>query len=764
MLDDPRALTFIGTTDFRNQNVKFGIRARDRLRHTYIIGSTGVGKSWLIENLVIQDILNGNGVALIDPHGSSAEKILQYIPEHRINDVIYFAPHDLENPIGFNPLEDPGPDLRSQISDGLLTAFKKIWVDAFSARMEYVLSNTLLALLEYPDATLLSVNRMLSDKKFREKVVANVKDPSVRSTWVDEFMKWEDKFAREAFAAIQNKVGQFTANPMIRNILGQPRSTLDFRDMMDTRKIFIANLSKGRVGEQNAPLIGAMLITKIYLAAMSRADKTEYEMNFLPPFYMFVDEFQNFANDSFENILSESRKYKLGLTVAHQYIDQMPEKIRAAVFGNVGTKIAFRTQKPEDAEVLEKAFAPVFTQTDIMNLSLAQIYLTLLIDGVGSAPFSARTLLLPPKPSVTFYNEVIAASRSRYTRPRAEVEAEISQWFGADTAHQQGYYQQQSPQSNNTQAQRPLSPAQQSYSRSASPEQRNSMPREELHQHSALNTSQSESRTNNKPADYSESTEVRQQTKKDAEHAVFLEQRRKEIESKGGVWLSPEEHRAAKEAGNLNEVMNQKRIEMRERQQAEAAQSRRSNDSNERSPQRTMTPMQRPERPVQPRPQPDIHRDFDRNAPNTQDSRNERKSELRKPETIAPKKNEATDDTRNSLRDLLAGLQKDPEVTRVDELQKQSKPAEVGRDKMVLAARPARQDSVDTSQIFQQANPYVLTKKAESAIYAHEIAEPVRTSDPSSSSPVPTPTQQTGHIGWNEISPADLARALGVRL
>jgi hypothetical protein len=491
MSDDPRSITYIGSSDFRNQNIKFGIRAKDRLRHTYIVGATGVGKSTLIENLIIQDIQNGNGVAMFDPHGSSAEKILDYIPEHRLKDVIYFAPFDLEFPIAFNPLEDPGPDFRYQVSDSLLSAFKKIWPDAFSARMEYILSMTLLALLEYPGSTLLAVNRMLSEKQFRIDVVNHVTDPSVKAFWVDEFMKWDEKYAREASAAIQNKVGQFTSNPLIRNILGQPVSSVNFRDMLDKKKIFIANLSKGRVGEQNAPLLGAMLITKLYLAAMSRADMSESEMHKLPPLYMYVDEFQNFANDSFENILSESRKYKLGLTIAHQYIEQMPENIQAAVFGNVGTKIVFRTQKAEDAELFEKAFAPTFVQTDFMNLGMAQVYITLMIDGVGSAPFSARTLPPIAKPQIPIREQVLASSRSLYAHPRSEVEAQIAAWY---------------------------------------------MPKQGMSLQAIGGGSQPE-----KPP-----RELNDEEKKKRDE--YYAAKKAEIEARGGVWVSPEEHKKIKEA------------------------------------------------------------------------------------------------------------------------------------------------------------------------------------------------------------------------
>lgn len=423
----PDKITYFAETDYRSKRIKFGIRDDDRARHMYIIGKTGMGKSTLLENLAIQDIQNGEGLCFIDPHGGTAETLLSYVPEHRIQDVVYFAPFDQEYPVALNVLEDIGKDKRQLVASGLMGAFKKVWVDAWSARMEYILGNELLALLEFPGSTLLGVNRMLADKNYREMIVKNVTDPSVRAFWVDEFAKYSDKFATEASAAIQNKVGQFSANPLIRNMIGQPVSTFDIRKLMDERKIFIVNLSKGRLGESNANLIGSMLITKIYLAAMSRADVGPEAVKDLPPFYLYVDEFQSFANESFADILSEARKYKLALTIAHQYIEQMSDEVRAAVFGNVGTMVSFRVGS-YDAEVLEKEFAPAFISEDIVNLGFAQIYLKLMIKGVGSAPFSATTLPRPKMASRTFTNEVIAASRAQFARPRAEVEEEIKKW------------------------------------------------------------------------------------------------------------------------------------------------------------------------------------------------------------------------------------------------------------------------------------------------------------------------------------------------
>ena len=418
---DPEKITFFAKTDARGAQVPFGIKARDRQRHMYIIGKTGMGKSTLLENMAAQDIQNGEGVAFIDPHGSAAEILLDYVPEHRVNDVIYFAPFDLSNPISFNVMEDVGADKRHLVVSGLMSTFKKIWVDAWSARMEYILTNALLALIEYPDTTLLSVNRLFSDKVYRNRVIDYIKDPAVKAFWTDEFANYTDRFAAEALPAIQNKIGQFTGNPLIRNIIGQPHSSFDIRQIMDEKKILIMNLSKGLVGETNANLLGSMLTTRIYLAAMSRADLPIATMKTMPNFYFYVDEFQSFANATFANILSEARKYHLNLIIAHQYIEQMEEDVRNAVFGNVGTTIAFRVG-PFDAEVLETVFSPRFLATDLVNLGFAQIYLTLMIDGIGSQPFSAVTLPPVERPRVSCKDMVIAASRKNYTKPREAVE------------------------------------------------------------------------------------------------------------------------------------------------------------------------------------------------------------------------------------------------------------------------------------------------------------------------------------------------------
>ncbi|HTR18394.1 MAG TPA: type IV secretion system DNA-binding domain-containing protein [Candidatus Paceibacterota bacterium] len=423
--EDDRRVTYFASTHTRGKREMFGIRANDRGKHIYVIGKTGMGKSTMLENMAIQDIQNGEGLAFIDPHGSTAEKLLDFIPHDRIKDVVYFAPFDTDHPIGFNVMEDVGYDKRHLVVSGLMGALKRIWVDAWSARMEYILQNTLLALLEYPGSTLLDVNRMLTNKTFRAAVVEKITDPIVRDFWTVEFQTYTDRYTQEATPAIQNKVGQFVSNPLIRNIVGQPKSSLDLRKIMDEKKIFIVNLSKGRMGETNASLLGSMLTVKIYLAAMSRADESAARMARLPRFYFYVDEFQSMMNEAFADILSESRKYKLALTLANQYIEQMEEKVRDAVFGNVGTLVCFRVG-PFDAEVLKTVFEPTFTAEDLVELGLGQIYLTLMIDGVGSHPFSAETIAPIEAPRISYRDDVVRNSRALYGRARADVEAVIN--------------------------------------------------------------------------------------------------------------------------------------------------------------------------------------------------------------------------------------------------------------------------------------------------------------------------------------------------
>jgi Type IV secretion-system coupling protein DNA-binding domain len=423
-MDNPDRVTYFAATDSRGQRTPFGLKAKDRNRHMYVIGKTGMGKSTLLENMAIQDIQNGEGMAFIDPHGSAVESLLEYVPAHRVKDVVYFAPFDMEHPISFNVMEDVGYDKRHLVTSGLMATFKKIWQDAWSARMEYILTNTLLALLEYPDATLLGVNRMYTDKVYRTKVVDNIKDPVVKDFWTKEFANYTDRFTQEATPAIQNKIGQFTSNPLIRNIIGQPKSSFDIRELMDNKKILLINLSKGLVGDVNMRLLGSMTTTRIFLAAMSRAELAPQELKQAPPFYFYVDEFQNFANETFAEILSEARKYNLNLVMAHQYVEQMEDEVKAAVFGNVGTTVSYRVG-PFDAEVLETIFLPKFTKEDLVNLGQYQMYLTLMIDGVGSPPFSAVGIPPIEPPKVSLRQQVIDNSRVQFAVNRAKIEDDI---------------------------------------------------------------------------------------------------------------------------------------------------------------------------------------------------------------------------------------------------------------------------------------------------------------------------------------------------
>ena len=414
-------------TNFRQQQRKFGIKLDDRRRHMYIIGKSGTGKSVLQENMIFTDIRAGNGLAVVDPHGDLVEKVLDLVPSNRVNDVIYFNPSDVDYPIAFNPLETVDPKYRHLVASGLVGVFKKIWADSWGPRLEYILRNAILSLLEYPSSTLLGITRILVDKYYRKKVLEKVADPVVRSFWIDEYDNYNEKFRTEAISPIQNKIGQFLSSAVIRNIVGQPKSTIDLRKIMDEKKVLLMNLSKGRVGEDNSALLGAMMITKIQLAAMSRIDMAEEQRK---DFFLYVDEFQNFATESFATILSEARKYRLNLIIAHQYIEQLGDVVKAAVFGNIGTMVVFRIGA-DDAEFLEKEFAPIFTETDLVNLPNYHVYLKLMIDGVTSDPFSAVTM--PPiGQRNNNRNSIIRVSRERYAQDRVKVEEKILRWAGVE--------------------------------------------------------------------------------------------------------------------------------------------------------------------------------------------------------------------------------------------------------------------------------------------------------------------------------------------
>jgi energy-coupling factor transporter ATP-binding protein EcfA2 len=418
--DDPHPITPLAITNWRDIRTRFGIKAKNRRGHMYLVGKTGTGKSTLLATMAIADIQHGNGVAFIDPHGDVAEDLLHHVPAHRITDVIYFNPTDLDYPIAFNPLGKVHPDLHHLVTSGLISTLKKIWSEFWGPRLEHILRHAILTLLEYPSSTLLDIPRLLTDKDFRKGVVETITHPQVKAFWLLEFEKYSAWLKSEATAPILNKVGQFLTNLPLRNIVGQQANTFTMRHVMDEGKILIVNVAKGKIGEDNCALLGAMIVTKIQLAALSRANIPAEKRR---PFYLYVDEFQSFLTLSFAEMLSEARKYGLHLILANQYLAQLEEKIRGAIFGNVGSIIAFRVGA-EDAEYLSKEFYPDFNQLDFVNLSNHQIYLKLMIDGMTSRAFSATTLPLPER-MTSFKDRVIERSRIRYGRPREEVEREI---------------------------------------------------------------------------------------------------------------------------------------------------------------------------------------------------------------------------------------------------------------------------------------------------------------------------------------------------
>lgn len=428
--DAQESLTVLGEAVYHGQRTKFGIRPDDRRRHLYSLGKTGMGKSTLLENMIYSDIQAGKGVAYLDPHGDTAEIIPSFVPKHRSNDVIFFDPADRDFPLSFNVLDCPNPHQRPLVASGLMGVFTKMWPGMFSGRMEHILRNTLLALLEFQGSSMLGIMRMFADDAYRKKVVARVTDPMVKSFWEQEYATWNDKYRTEATAAIQNKVGQLLSTPLIRNIVGQVKNGLDLRHAMDTGKIIIVNLSKGRLGEDTSAFLGSMLVTKFQIDAMSRADIPESERK---DFYLYVDEFQNFATESFASILSEARKYRLNLTMANQYVAQLlvgegKTTLKDAVFGNVGSIVCFQVGS-DDAEDLSLQFEELAMPKDILSLPKYHAYVRLMIDGMPSKPFSVTTLPRPDGDSDPKRIEILRKlSRERYTEKRSVVEEKIAKW------------------------------------------------------------------------------------------------------------------------------------------------------------------------------------------------------------------------------------------------------------------------------------------------------------------------------------------------
>ena len=402
----------------------FGISAADQRQHIYIIGKTGSGKTTLLRNLILQHIALGHGVGLIDPHADLAEELLNHIPPHRADHLVYFNPGDIEFPIGMNLLANVAPDDRHLVASGIVSAFKGIWRDSWGPRLEYILYNSVSALLDCRDATLLGVNRMLTDDRFREQVIRQIQDPFIRAFWAEEYAGYDMRFKREAIAPIQNKLGQFLMNPVVRNILGQVKCKVDIPFIMDNGRLFIANLSKGRLGHDKANLLGSLLTTQFQLGAMARVNRPEDARR---DFYLFIDEFQNFTTDAFASILAEARKYRLCLTLSHQYIDQLPLPIRQAVFGNVGTLIAFRIGNT-DAEVMQKEFGNTIPASALADLGRYEAVVKLLENGTNLEPFRAK--MLPPIGSYRGRRDkLIARSRERFGTPRVEIEEKLERWM-----------------------------------------------------------------------------------------------------------------------------------------------------------------------------------------------------------------------------------------------------------------------------------------------------------------------------------------------
>ncbi len=414
-------ISAFGLTNFRGINHQFGLLRRDRSRHVYIIGQTGAGKSGLLELMALSDVFYNQGYCIIDPHGDFAIDNLRFIPESRVRDVVYFNPADTAFPVAFNPLEISDPARKPNICSEVIGVLKRMFGDSWGPRLEHILRYTLLALLDRPETTLLDISRLLTDKDFRKETLEYCKDVTILQFWKHEFGQWNEKQVNESIAPVLNKVGAFTANPIIRNIIGQPKSSFDIRKIMDEGKILVVNLSKGLIGEDNAAILGSFLVTKVQLAAMSRSDIPDVKDR--RPFYLYVDEFQNFATDSFAVILSEARKYGLNLTVANQYVSQMTDSVRDAVFGNVGTTISFRVSA-DDAPVLVKQFEPTFEVSDLLQLNNRHFIISMIINGEKVPAFSATTLSIPDTPKDNL-DAIIAHSREYFARPRLEVEKEI---------------------------------------------------------------------------------------------------------------------------------------------------------------------------------------------------------------------------------------------------------------------------------------------------------------------------------------------------
>lgn len=418
---DPAEVSFIGRTNYvaalEEKKYVFGIKREDRRRHLYIVGKSGVGKSKLQELMIRQDIAYGYGVCVIDPHGELIDDILDFVPAERIDDVCVIDPSDEAFPVSFNPLANVDPGFKHQLTQGLIEVLKKQFGSNWTPRLEHVFRFTVLALLDYPYATMRGMISILTDRNYRQKVIEHITDDMVKRFWAIEFADWSEKFDTDAIIPLVNKLGQFLSDPMLRNIFGQVENRIDLERLMNEEKIVFINLSKGKIGEENASFFGAMFITKIKQAGMARAKMDKKDRH---DFYLYVDEFQNLVTDTFENILSEARKYGLNLTVAHQYVNQLLPKVQQAVLGNVGSMITFRVGG-EDAVKLKPEYAPIFDVKDMINLGVGEFYIKLTIDGESYDPFSAETLKVLPPTHPSYRGEIIEASRAKYSLPVEEV-------------------------------------------------------------------------------------------------------------------------------------------------------------------------------------------------------------------------------------------------------------------------------------------------------------------------------------------------------
>ena len=414
---DPVEVSFIGRTNYiaalEEKRFIFGIKRVDRRRHVYIIGKSGVGKSKLLELFIRQDIAYGHGLCFIDPHGDVIDAVLNFIPEHRIQDVVIIDPTDMAHPVSFNPLANVDPGFKHQLTQGLIEVMEKQFGANWTPRLEHVFRFTCLALLDYPHATMRGMISMLTDRNYRQKVVEYIEDDMVKRFWAIEFADWSEKFDTDAIIPLVNKLGQFLSDPLLRNIFGQKENKIDLDKLINEKKLIFINLSKGRLGEENSSFLGSIFITKIKQAGMARASLPEDKRI---DFYLYVDEFHNLVTETFENILSEARKYALCLTIAHQYVGQIIPRVQAAVLGNTGCIIIFRVGG-EDAVKLAPEMAPIFEVKDMINLGMQEFYIKITIDGDTYDPFSAETLKVLPPNHKSYRENIIETSRRKYTIP-----------------------------------------------------------------------------------------------------------------------------------------------------------------------------------------------------------------------------------------------------------------------------------------------------------------------------------------------------------